>query len=377
MSTITPTEKPCLIRGIASLLVILFVLSAVAAVFMFNASTMLLQRETYKRALIRQNVYASMPALAAEQITYGSSGDCAENVCQAETAVGLSNFLGIPADYLMNLDRQRWEIITGILMPPDWLQSQTESVIDQFFDDLESPNQSVRASLSLGSMRAGLTDDDYRAVSRTILETAPVCNADQLLNLAAIFMGLSSDNPPFCVPTEEYRGLMENQVDSTVRDLIARLPADATLNAARLTGLADGDVQAKASVMEDRYRGMRTTYMISPLLPLFALLLLGVVAVRSWYDAGRWLGIPLVAAGVIVLALSAVLMLAGPWLVSDVILSRLTAQVSTSIVQVIENVTRTIGLRYIFWNAIAAGVFFLSGAGLLLASAMRQPRRMS
>ncbi|MEM5774358.1 MAG: hypothetical protein AAGU05_05095, partial [Anaerolineaceae bacterium] len=98
--------------------------------------------------------------------------------------------------------------------------------------------------------------------------------------------------------------------------------------------------------------------------------------VRSWYDAGRWLGIPLGVAGVMVLALSAVFLFAAPWLVSDVALSRFSAQISGGVLQTIENVTRTIALRYVFWNAIAAGVFFLSGAGLLLASAMRQPRRL-
>ncbi|MEM5773367.1 MAG: hypothetical protein AAGU05_00085, partial [Anaerolineaceae bacterium] len=174
--TTTPTEKPCLIRGIASLLMIVFVISAVSAVFLFNANSMLLQRETYKRALIRQNVYQRTPVLAAEQITYNAGGDCTQSACQTKTAIGLANFLGLPPDYLLNLDQPRWEIITAALMPPEWVQTQMESIIDQIFDDLESPNQSVRASLSLESMRAGISDEKYRLVARIILETAPVCS---------------------------------------------------------------------------------------------------------------------------------------------------------------------------------------------------------
>jgi hypothetical protein len=378
MYTQSPAEKSGLVYNIALMLAIGLVIFSVLSVFLFTANAVLLQPQTYKNALLRGGFYTFLPALTAEQLTAGSDG-CEQNACTLDTALSMANFLGIPADYLYNLDRGSWEAIFGVLMSADWAQTQTESVVDQLFNDLQT-GQPASAQISIDSRRSQLGDDDYRVITERVLSSAPVCSPDQMLSLAVIQMGASSAAAPFCVPTEEFRPLLESQLNAVLRDLVWRLPPEVTLNAAAFAGITRQNGQPDSGEASDtpalgHFQRVRLIFMLSPLAVLFLLGLTLLTAVRNWQDTGRWLGIPLLVAGLLVMAASAGLLLATPWLVSNLFLSQLTVTPSTSIVQMIENLARAAAQRYVFWNAIGAGALFVSGAALMLISQFTRPRQ--
>src|SRR6266542_3641959 len=54
---------------IATVFAVLFVIAAVLAVLLLNFKHTLLNAQTYKRALIENNVYEQLPALAAEELS--------------------------------------------------------------------------------------------------------------------------------------------------------------------------------------------------------------------------------------------------------------------------------------------------------------------
>ncbi|MCE5209051.1 MAG: hypothetical protein LLG42_12180 [Chloroflexi bacterium] len=376
----TPPEKSGFVRFISILLIVVFISSSVLAVLLFNMNTVLLNRETYKKVLLQQDVYHRIPALAAEQITgTAATENCVGDACRMESVDNLAYSMQIPAAYLASLDQTGWESIFSVLMPADWLQTQTEGVIDQIFDGLNSADQPIRAIISLESRRIRLSDGDYQKISRTVLDTAPVCNAEELLTLAAILLGGTSANLPFCTPTEEFRPWLETTMDTAVRNVIQSLPAEITINAGTLINTSPEIVQPGETMEKypfNRIKWMRLGFMLSPLMPLFLLVLIGAVAVRSWRDAGRWLGIPLLISGIIVMVIAALVLLTSPWLVSNVLLPQFTIQIGPGILQLIQDVVQSITLRYVFWNGLAACILLLIGAGFLLISVLHKPKRV-
>lgn len=359
-------EKSCFVRFTAILLVTLFVPASILAVLMFNINTVLVDRDTYKTALARRDTYSRIPGLTAEQMTFiPAADDCAQDSCQLGQPGSMVNSLPVPASYTANLDPSAWEAIFTLLMPADWVQAQAESTVDQVFDSLNTPGQPISAVISLESMRSRLTDADYQTISRTVLATAPACSEEDLLTYAAIMMGGSAASLPFCIPSEEFRPVLENAISTVAYSLVQSLPAEFTVEADAIlkpSQNTDETGGSDALTPSSKLKWLRLLFMISPLIPLILLGFIGSTAVRSWGDAGRWWGLPLAVSGLAVMLIAVIALLASPWLATNFLLPRLAVQACPGIIQLIQEVFRSVLQRYALWNGMIAGVMFLGGA---------------
>ena len=103
-----------IIKSIATVLIALFIITALLSLPLFNAGWHLLGPGLYKRALAEQNIYERFPALASEQIVYSMHYDpCEENPeseeCLTEGQPGEeeeSPEEGGPPPFLQNLTRR-------------------------------------------------------------------------------------------------------------------------------------------------------------------------------------------------------------------------------------------------------------------------------
>ena len=104
----------------------LFVISSILVIFSFFPTKKLLDPDFYKTALEDIGIYERLPETIAQQL----ASNLSQGVTGAESPV-----------YLLLLSQQEWESILTGLINPAWLQTQTESILDQFFGVLlDSPD---------------------------------------------------------------------------------------------------------------------------------------------------------------------------------------------------------------------------------------------
>lgn len=316
-------------RILAGIFAALFVVSLLAALLLVNAEAKLFNAETYKQAIISQNLYARMPKLMAEQLISNLAGDpckekgliclslepsplrnCLEQKLGIDVVTELSNGMRAPTpaetasiescisefgpipnpimpdppSYLKYLTVQDWEILVETLIPPEQMKIISEQTLDSLFAFLNG--QADQAVISLGPIKQNLSKNSMEAMIR-LLSAQPACTEDELLSLGAeLSSGTPDKQTKLCNPPQELMPailpIAEAGLQTEINGIQDEIP------------LFEPDVQTMLRVM------VGTTRMImrlSPLLPLVFLLLITLLAVRSLPGWLKWWGIPLTITG--------------------------------------------------------------------------------
>src|SRR3990172_7105364 len=116
-------------RVLAAFCTILFIVTGVMALFLFNIERTSFSAETYKQAFEDRQLYSRMPAVLAEALTTA--------IRQNEDA----------DEYLKALTASDWEAVISSLLPPEELKVLTDSTLDSTFDYLNDRSNSVVVSL--------------------------------------------------------------------------------------------------------------------------------------------------------------------------------------------------------------------------------------
>lgn len=382
MTTIQEKKKSsCLLIGLKWLLAAGFVITGVMAVLLFNIEIILLNPATYQQALARENIYARVPALVAEQIAHSLTyNPCLEDpsLCEGEEPGEEGSLLDGPPAYMKNLDRASWEYILGILLPQEWLQSETESLIEQVFAGLQS-SEPVKPTLSLAPLKANLTSDNLSLIVQTILVSAPPCGEEDLIALANIVLGVTPAEMPICAPPPELAPLVENELTAMLQELVLEIPDAVNIDMGGILSGEEanpGEASPLGSDPRAALRVIRLAFLFSPLLPLVLLGLLTLLAVRSWTGLGRWWGIPLAITGLLVLIPAAFALPIFNWLLNTFVIPRIPPGFTTGLEQLMLGIAQNIASRFAFWVGLEAGILFLGGCGMLIVIyALRMFRR--
>ncbi|HLF75083.1 MAG TPA: hypothetical protein VI524_12095, partial [Anaerolineales bacterium] len=99
-------------RVLAAFCTILFIVTGVMALFLFNIERTSFSAETYKQAFEDRQLYSRMPAVLAEALTTA--------IWQNEDA----------DEYLKALTSRDWEAVISSLLPPEELKVLTDSTLD-------------------------------------------------------------------------------------------------------------------------------------------------------------------------------------------------------------------------------------------------------
>jgi len=332
--------KTFLANFLAGLNAILFIITAIIALLLFNLERQAFDPNTYKKALLSQNIYEQMPSILGEVLTSSANFNpcasnpiacaaedrspeaiaCFENVLGKEAYAATSQNKRAPTEaelksaqhcidqynqpaqpsqsggapaYMSKLTASDWETILSNILPPDDLKTMTEQVFDQIFAYMNGDVDSARLSMIAFKTRLA-RPEGIRAVL-TLMNAQPPCTQEQLDQMTA---SPPQDQQKFeiCNPPadkiETIGPLIETQLKSAlsgIPDQVTLIPAEPS-NARGMTPL---------QVIKLARWIMRLSFLI-PLIFLLGILLFVVRSRIAWL---RWWGWPMMIAGIFVSAI--------------------------------------------------------------------------
>jgi hypothetical protein len=368
-------------RLLAGLFAILFIISALISLLLFNAQHHFVDPELYKRVLLEERVYDSLPRLLSTQISEGMAyNPCAEDpsACENEGEDTSGDEEGGPPDYFKNMDAEQWELVLREILTPDWLQTQTESVIDQFIDFLESDEETPSISISLVEIKSRLMGSEGVETVLKIIESQPPCNDDQLRELKMAFES-DATGPDLlsCRPPQELIDENIASIEETLNEVVGDLPNEATLGENFMDPDSDEHSDATEVDMEigKTLRRVRTYMRLSPIVPGVFFILIAVFGVRSFRDLLRWWGIPLLLTGLIALIFSILSLPIFNWFLRTYVEGQIPGYLSMEFLDLGFEIGRSTIRSFVKTITLLAGVMALVGLLATAVSGFIRPRK--
>ena len=250
----------------ATLCAILFIISGVLVLLLFNIEEKAFSSTTYKQAFENQGLYQRMPAILSTALT--------TFIAQNQRAV----------PFLTVVKEEDWQNIISMLLPPEELKAVANNALDSTFDYINGKTNS--ATISLLPVKAHLAGPSGVNVVVQILHLQPPCTAEQLTQMA---VGLLGGQIALCDPPAEAIGLMTPLIQSQLQAMIAIFPNDVTFISDPRSG-TPADPRLKLNTL-------RSVIRYSVFLPLLLLLGITIFAVRSLRSWLNWWGWPLMITG--------------------------------------------------------------------------------
>jgi hypothetical protein len=345
-------------RFFAFLFSILFVLTALLAVVMSNVDRRLLNASTYKNVLSQQQVYGRLPRVIAEQLFMSMNGTNSGTETSGAQGTG-----GAPP-FIKQISVSDWETIVTTLFPPEALKSTTDDLVDRVFAFLNGRQATVDLDLTPFKTRlAGQAGIDSLLA---LIRAQPACTPNQAADLQA---ELAAGQPvgSLCRPPEEELNKVIPTIKQDLDRAVNQIPDRTTVEGSQMT----------PAELASLVNGVRLAHLIlraSPDVPLFFLLLISLLAVRTPRGWLLWWGIPFLSTGVFSFLLSALASAAFERIWVNTLANRIPASLSLGAVTLGHDVLR--GLVQVFLAGIVLeGIFFcLAGAGMLAGSAFLKPK---
>jgi hypothetical protein len=395
-----------LIRLAAVLLCLLFLVTIVVVLLLVNADSMLLSPTVYQNALVRERIYERLPDLASAQIymgmhpagegeTWESGGNplqyagpeasaCVQSAlgeqtyrdilggirpptqpeidAMAECGVGGPSGAGGAPAFFKTLSKDQWASLLRALLPPEWLQSQVESVLSQGFRILEKPGAPLSVTIDMREFKSRLTGPSGTDAVMQIIQSLPDCPAGRTPDASNPSQLLD------CKPPDADMAQLKPQISKALTDATADIPDQMdVVKQLRDSGALNVEALGLPVGPRQLLQVGRWVVRLSPVLCIAILLIVTLLVVRSWKGFLRWWGYPLLAAGVAVLLTAVVL-----WVGLDVLVSlgreNLPAAVSIDIYDTAAGILVFITHRYSLVTGAEGIVLGLIGMGLVVAS---------
>ncbi len=250
----------------AAICVLLFVISGVFVLLVFNIEAKAFSSATYKQAFEDQRLYERMPAMLGTILT--------TYIAQNGSAV----------PFLQVLTVEDWQNNITLLLPPEELKVMANNALDATFDYLNGTTSS--AVISLLPVKAHLAGDSGMRLVLEILRRQPACTPEQLTQMALGFFG---GQIALCNPPEEAIGLMMPFLQSQLQSMTAVFPDEVTFIPGTLSGTPDDP--------RLRLNTVRSAIKLTPFIPAILLVAIAIFAVRSIAAWLTWWGWPLLLAG--------------------------------------------------------------------------------
>lgn len=368
-------------RLLAGFFAILFIIAALISLLLVNAEHHFVDPELYKRVLLEERVYDSLPRLLSTQISAGMTfNPCAEDpsACEGEGEDVSEDDEGGPPDYFKNMEAEQWELLLGEILSANWLQAQTESVIDQLFVFLDSDDTTPSITISLADLKSRLMGRNGVETVLKIIEAQPTCTQDQLREIINSFENDDSSTELLsCRPPQEILDEYLSSMVETLNEVIESLPDEVVLG----ENLMDSDLDEEIETDEDEMqvgktlRRVRTYMRLSPIVPIGFLLLIAVFGVRSFREFLQWWGIPLLLTGLIALVFSILSMPIFNWFIKTYVQVQIPGYFSSEFVGLGFDIGRSMIRSLVKAITIQAGVLSLGGILMSVASAFIKQRR--
>lgn len=280
------------LRFLAGIVAIFFVITAVLILFLTNLFTVITNRELIKDSL------ANLDSLVVETVpTF-----VVQTLEQQARERGLAP---------INLDEALLQQSMETLLPPGWIDAQADTAVDTVYDMLESGNlDNAELAIDTTPLLDRFRGEPGLAVVSNIVNNLPICT--QPVNPADL-LGPNVTIPD-CLPpgvptdqiTQEVHNRLVQALDSnpqlTNEFGVVRVPLFSPEQQAQNQELVQ--VREQLLQLQRSFAFMQQWGWILWLLPFSCLLLITLLAVRSWSEWGLWWGWPMVGTAVLVLFIS-------------------------------------------------------------------------
>ncbi len=286
-------------RFLASVALLLFIVSGALAVIFINMRLFLLVPQTYSAALNEEGVYEELPAIIADQLIYGMTyNPCLEDpdACEGEEPAqpSLENGAGVPG-YFADLSADDWETMLEALIDPIWIQEQIEQVLDQVFSLLTGDLETGSIVISFETIKSRIEGGAGYDALLEVMQAQPECTPEQLEEISkAILSNALSDSIIQCYLPEDIMSLAEPYIRSGLGEVVGEVPSTIEIDIPQEI-YGSGRAATGLSIARGIFR-------FSPWVALFWLLTVTVLAVRDLRSWAGWWGIGSFLCGLSVLA---------------------------------------------------------------------------
>jgi hypothetical protein len=250
-------------KTLASLCTVLFVITAIIVLVLFNIERKAFVSETYKLAFETRQLYERMPSVLAATVQ--------QTISQNPSAY----------PFLKELTAEDWQATIVSILPAEDLRAVTNSALDSTFEYINGRSNS--AVITLVPIKTRLVGDTGVNIVVQFLGTQPACTAEQLQQMA---LGLFSGNIVLCNPPPQAISLVRPLIQSQLQTVTAAIPDVVTI------------VPQTNNDPRPRLHMVRSAIRFSPFFVFLLLLAVAIFGARSLRDLFIWWGWPLTITGV-------------------------------------------------------------------------------
>ena len=314
---------------LAGIFAVMFVVTTALAFVLYNLEQSLFDAELYIQAFEKENLYQRLPDLTAQALN-----------AAAQEADSSS-----PLALLRSLSEEEWDVFMIELLPPDELKILAEEAVRQILAYTNGESEEV--VLSLVSLKTHMSSPQGINAVYGILKAQPDCTLEQLASMALGQQDMMLCNPPETFLFFDLRPIIESQLEA----VIMLMPEQMTLISADA---------GRAQELQD-LKNFRTVMRLSPIMPMFCLLMITILAVRSLGDWLNWWGYPLLFAGLFSIALTVVSGPLAAWVFRTFVAPVFTETLPLNILDMFEGVVSTIAFDAVQPMVKVAGIMTLIG----------------
>ena len=340
------------LKFIAFLFVVLFVVSAVTAVLFSTFSNVITSRDAMKRVVAEVDdlLVKSAPLLIAQSIN--------EQARQQ----------GLPE---VPLDAQQLEAAIKTLLPPGWIEQQSETAVDVLYDALETGDiENAQLSIQTEPLRQQLEGEAGVQFVNTIIAGFPACE------VGAPLPDIQNGEIPACIPaglnSEQMVEEVHQQVVTAVNNNPQFLGEDGIVTIPLFpVGSIDeqNEIQAQFAQLQQNFQLLKQWSWTIWLIPMGCLFFILLFAIRSWGELGRWWGWPLVCAALATFMLT----FAFPEL-SVLGLGLIDTQANAEIMMLVaQNIVQTLQIVWLSRVYVQAGIMLGLGTVLVFLTVLSRP----
>lgn len=336
--------------GIVSLVMFVVLFSFSLPAYSFSKSVM--DPDIYIDSIEGEDFYDKFPELFGEQIDYW--------IHDLQSDYFILEF------FFQNIVRSDWQLVAERIITPDWLQEQTESLIEQIFEYANGDQSDLKMIVSFTGVKDRLSGPLGYETYQAITENKPECN---MLELTQWLLAPVIDLLPICKLPENgsFFGFStpdpEEVVPQILTDWANTLPDEKDLAAS----LEDKEVQE----IDSFFSGFRLVRFTSGVMIAVAVgfLILSLLSsnVRSQKGWLRYWGGSFLTAGVILIVLAVLLAVFSIWQI-DELLKEFQEIFVFNVIDMIRSIGNQIVLEIVKSFGILGGIILIVGFGMFSAS---------
>jgi hypothetical protein len=322
---------------LAAFCAVLFVISSVVVLLLFNIERKAFSSETYKQAFENQRLYERMPAMLASTLTV--------YIGQNPNAIPLLKALTV----------ENWQASLMTLLPPEEMKTMANNALDSTFDYINGKTDS--AVISLLPIKTHLAGESGLQVVRQFLALQPQCTTEQLTQMA---LGLLGGQIALCNPPEEALGLMAPFIQAQLQAMTAILPNE--------VAFIPGTNSNTPNDPRLKLNAVRSAIKLTPFIPAIFLLGIAIFAVRTFREWLIWWGWPFMITG----ACSVLVALVGAplvgWILQLLIQNQAGVFIPAVLAASIGETTSAVARQMLTPVAIEGCILAIIGLGMVIAS---------